>query len=450
MSTHTFEDPAMAQAMGALKRKKKKSIWGNLGFQVAIAMVLGIAVGLIWPEFGASLKILGDIFLRLIKTAVAPLVFLTVVVGIMAAGDIKRVGKVGLIAMLYFELVSTIALALGLVIGNISGVGQNLGAVTASANAQAGAEKALATAEGAHVTFGQFVLNVFPDNFVGAFANGELLQVLVISLFFGFGLMMLKPEKRAPIEGGLNHISTAFFEFIHIIMKLAPIGTFGAVAYAVGANGTAVLISLAYFVLTVYAAVVIFILVVLGSICALFRIRFFHLLRYVRDEIFIVLGTASSESVLPRLLEKLPGYGASRQSVGLVLPTGYAFNLDGTSLFMSIGVMFLAHAYNVPLGWADQLGILAIMLLTSKGAATVSGGSFVVFAATVAATGTLPVEGLALIFGVYRFLSIAIATCNVVGNTVATIVVAKLAGEFDATAPARVNMAAADTETLAA
>jgi aerobic C4-dicarboxylate transport protein len=217
-------------------------------------------------------------------------------------------------------------------------------------------------------------------------------------------------------------------------MALAPIGTFGAVAYAVGSNGTAVLISLAYFVLTFYALIILFIVVVLGAICAMFRINIFHLLRYIRDEIIIMLGTASSESVLPRLLEKLPAYGASKQTVGLVLPTGYAFNLDGTSLFMSMGVIFLANAYGVPLSWEQEIGILAIMLLTSKGAATVSGGSFVVFAATVTASGILPVDGLALIFGVYRFLSIALATCNVIGNTVATVVVAKLAGEFDDTA----------------
>jgi aerobic C4-dicarboxylate transport protein len=217
-------------------------------------------------------------------------------------------------------------------------------------------------------------------------------------------------------------------------MSLAPIGTFGAVAYAVGSNGTAVLFSLAYFVLTFYVLIIIFIVVVLGAVCALFRINLFHLLRYIRDEIFIMLGTASSESVLPRLLEKLPAYGASKQTVGLVLPTGYAFNLDGTSLFMSMGVIFLANAYGVPLSWEQELGILAIMLLTSKGAATVSGGSFVVFAATVTASGILPVEGLALIFGVYRFLSIALSTCNVIGNAVATVVVAKLAGEFDETA----------------
>ena len=418
----------------------KKALWKNLGLQVAVSMVLGIIVGLAWPEFGASLKILGDIFLRLIKTAVAPLVFLTVAVGIVAAGDVKRVGKVGLIAMIYFEIVSTIALALGLLFGNLVGVGKNLGHIAAPAAATKGAEAAAKAAATSHTTFDQFLLNVFPDNFLGAFARGELLQVLVVALIFGFGLMALSPEKRAPIESGLNTISTAFFEFIHIIMALAPIGTFGAVAYAVGSNGTAVLVSLAYFVLTFYALVILFIVVVLGAVCAMFGINIFHLLRYIRDEIIIMLGTASSESVLPRLLEKLPAYGASKQAVGLVLPTGYAFNLDGTSLFMSMGVIFLANAYGVPLSWEQEIGILAIMLLTSKGAATVSGGSFVVFAATVTASGILPIEGLALIFGVYRFLSIALATCNVIGNTVAAIVVAKLAGEFDETAWKRIGI----------
>lgn len=409
----------------------KRLLWSNLGFQVAVGMALGIVVGLMWPEFGASLKILGDIFLRLIKTAVAPLVFLTVALGIVAAGDIKRVGKVGVIAVIYFEIVSTVALALGMIFGHLAGVGKHHGHITMSTNAIKGAQAATTAAGSSHTSLDQFWLNIFPDNFIGAFAGGELLQVLVIALIFGFGLLALKPEKRAPIESGLNTISTAFFEFIHVIMRLAPIGAFGAVAYAVGANGTAVLIALAYFVLSFYALVILFIVLVLGSLCALFQFNLWNLLRYIRDEIMIVLGTASSESVLPRLLEKLPAFGASRQCVGLVLPTGYAFNLDGTSLFMSMGVIFLSNAYGVPLSWEQELGILAVMLLTSKGAATVSGGSFVVFAATVTATGILPVEGLALIFGVYRFLSIALATCNVVGNTVATVVVAKLAGEFD-------------------
>jgi aerobic C4-dicarboxylate transport protein len=422
-------------------KTRQKSLWSNLGFQVAVSMVLGIAVGLIWPDGAVSLKILGDLFLRLIKTAVAPLVFLTVAVGIAAAGDVKRVGKVGLIAIVYFEIVSTIALALGLVFGNLVGLGKNLGHLTASSTAVKGAEAAAKAASTSHTTLDQFLLNMFPDNFIGAFAKGEILQVLVIALIFGFGLMALKPEKRAPIEAGLNTISTAFFEFIHIIMRLAPIGTFGAIAYAIGSNGTAVLVSLAYYVLTFYALIILFVVVVLGTVCTLFRINLFHLLRYIRDEIIIMLGTASSESVLPRLLEKLPAYGASKQTVGLVMPTGYAFNLDGTSLFMATGVIFLANAYGVSLSWEQELGLLAIMLLTSKGAATVSGGSFVVFAATVTASGILPVDGLALIFGVYRFLSIALSTCNVIGNAVATVVVAKLAGEFDETARARLDSA---------
>lgn len=410
----------------------RKPMWRGLGFQVGVAMVLGALVGLIWPEFGASLKILGDIFLRLIKTAVAPLVFLTVVAGIAAAGDFKRVGRVGLVATIYFEIVSTIAILFGLGAAYLFDVGRGMGQISASAGATAGAANAAQQAAGSHTTLGQFFLNVFPDNFIGAFAKGELLQVLVIAIIFGAALLSLRPEKRAPIEGGLATISTAFFEFINLIMKLAPIGTFGAVAYAVGANGTDVLIALGWLVLSFYLTVIGFIAIVLGTVCALFRINLLGLLRYIKDEIVVVLGTASSESVLPKLLEKLPGYGVSRQSVGLVLPTGYAFNLDGTSIYMSMGVVFLSHAFGIDLSWGQIGTLMAIMLLTSKGAATVSGGTFVVFAATVTASGFIPVEGLALLFGVYRFMSMATATCNVIGNCIATVVTAKVCGEFEA------------------
>ncbi|MCE6078380.1 cation:dicarboxylate symporter family transporter [Agrobacterium vitis] len=416
---------------GTASPKPKPALWRGLGFQVVIGMVLGIVVGLIWPEFGASLKLLGDIFLRLIKTAVAPLVFLTVVAGIAAAGDFKRVGKVGLIATVYFEIISTIAIVFGLAAAYLFNVGLGMGQTTASAGAAKGAADAAKKAADSHTTFSQFFLNVFPDNFMGAFAKGELLQVLVIAIIFGAALLSLKPAKREPIESGLATISTAFFEFIHLIMKLAPIGTFGAVAYAVGANGTDVLIALAWLVLSFYLTIVAFIAIVLGTVCAIFKINLFGLLRYIKDEIIVVLGTASSESVLPKLLEKLPGYGASKQTVGLVMPTGYAFNLDGTSIYMGMGVVFLSHAYGITISWTQLGTLMAIMLLTSKGAATVSGGTFVVFAATVTASGFIPVEGLALLFGVYRFMSMAVATCNVVGNCVATIVTAKLCNEFD-------------------
>ncbi|SFL44822.1 cation:dicarboxylate symporter family transporter [Methylobacterium pseudosasicola] len=428
MPIATTDPTALSRtAHPAPAKSKRKSIWTNLGFQIVVAMVLGAATGFLLPEVAVPLKILGDIFLRLIKTAVAPLVFLCVVVGVVSAGDFKRVGKVGLIAMFYFEIVSTIALGVGLLAGNLLGVGKGMADSTRAGLAQG---KAPTGAAAPHSTL-DFILNIFPDNFIGAFAKGELLQVLVIALIFGAALLHLPAEKRAPIEAGLNKISDAFFEFIHLIMLVAPIGTFGAVAFAVGSSGTNVLLSLIYLILSFYAVVIAFILVVLGAISALFKINLFQFLNFIREEIYIVLGTASSESVLPRLLEKLPTYGCSRQSVGLVLPTGYAFNLDGTSIYMAMGVIFLANAYHVPLDLGQQLGILAIMLLTSKGAATVSGGSFVVFAATVAATGVLPLEGLPILFGVYRFMSIAIATTNVIGNSVATVVTAKLAGEFD-------------------
>jgi len=405
-----------------------RPMWRGLGFQIILAMVLGVAMGFLFPAVAVQLKILGDIFLRLIKTAVAPLVFLCVASGIVAAGDFKRIGKVGLVAMLYFELISTLALAFGLLAGNLLGVGKGMAAATAAAQ---GARPPVPAAGEAHTTLG-FILNIFPDNFVGAFARGELLQVLVVAILFGAALLRMKADKRAPVERGLNRISDVLFEFIHIIMMMAPIGTFGAVAFAVGSSGSSVLLSLVYLVLTFYGTVIAFIAIVLGTVCALFRLNLFHFLRFIREEIYIVLGTASSESVLPRLLEKLPRYGVSRQTAGLVLPTGYAFNLDGTSIYMSMGVIFLANAYGVPLDLGQQLGILGIMLLTSKGAATVSGGSFVVFAATVAATGVLPVEGLAILFGVYRFMSIAVATTNVIGNSIATVVTAKICGEFDA------------------
>lgn len=410
----------------------KQPLWKNLGFQVIIAMILGAAVGFLFPSLAIELKILGDIFLRLIKTAVAPLVFLCVASGIVSAGDFKRVGKVGLVAMIYFEIVSTIALAFGLVAGHLLGVGKGIATATAGAGVKPPA--APGKPQGAL----DFILNIFPDNFLGAFTRGELLQVLAIAIIFGAALLRLRSDKRQPIEAGLNRMSEVLFEFIHIIMSFAPIGTFGAVAFAVGSSGTAVLLSLIYLVLSFYAVVAQFIVAVLGTVCALFGINLFRFLRYIRDEIFIVLGTASSESVLPRLLEKLPQLGCSRQCAGLVLPTGYAFNLDGTSIYMSMGVLFLANAYNVPLDFSQQLGILALMLITSKGAATVSGGTFVVFAATVTATGVLPLEGLAVLFGVYRFMSIAVATTNVIGNAVATVVTAKLCGEFDEAVSQRV------------
>jgi aerobic C4-dicarboxylate transport protein len=421
----------LAQSAPAADARPKAPVWRGLGFQVAVSMVLGAVVGLIWPEFATSLKILGDLFLRLIRTAVAPVVFLTVAGGILAAGDIKRIGKVGLVAMVYFEVVSTIALAFGMLAGNLFGVGKDLGGLSASANALKGAADAAKQATGAHVGFVQFLSNIVPDNFIGAFARGELLQVLVIALLFGFGLLRLKPQVRAPVERALQVVSAAFFEFIHIVMRFAPLGTFGATAYAIGANGAGVLASLAYLVAAFYVTVFLFIVLVLGGVSLIFRFSLFGLLRFIKDELVIVFGTASSESVLPRLLEKLPTYGPSEQTVGLVLPTGYAFNLDGAALFMSFSTIFVANAYHVPLSLQQELGFLLVMAITSKGTAAVAGGAFVVFAATIVTTGVLPLEGLALIFGIYRYMSMLSAFCNIVGNAVAVVAIAKICGEFD-------------------
>lgn len=410
---------------GSVAPPAKRPWYRKLGMQVLISLVLGIAVGLIFPKFGAQLKILGDIFLALIKAGVAPLVFLTIVHGIASAGDVKSAGRVGWRSIVYFEVVSTIALAVGLLAGNLLQTGKGMTAVTP------GTAPVIA-AKAAPQDFTEFVMHLVPDNFIGAFAKGELLQVVVLAVMVGIGILAIPESRRVHINEGLDLISQVLFSFINLVMKLAPLGTFGAVAFAVGSNGTAVLVALAQLVLSFYAVIVLFIVVVMGVIAKLAGFSMWRFMRYIKDEILIVLGTASSESALPRLLIKLERLGCTKQTVGLVLPTGYAFNLDGTSIFMSMGVMFIAHAYNVPITIEHQIGILLLMLLTSKGAATVSGGSFVVFAATVTSTGILPVEGLAVIFGVYRFMSMAIATCNTIGNSLATVVVARWSGTLDA------------------
>jgi aerobic C4-dicarboxylate transport protein len=411
-------------AEGAIAPLRKLPWYRKLGMQVLLSLVLGIAVGFLFPKFASQLKLLGDMFLSLIKAGVAPLVFLTIVHGIASAGDVKSAGRVGWRSIVYFEIVSTIALMLGMLAGNVLQIGSNMSPVATGAVPPA-------VSKAAPQGFLEFMMHIVPDNFVGAFAKGELLQVVVLAVMVGIGILAIPEGRREKINTGLDYISEVLFSFINLVMKLAPIGTFGAVAYSVGSNGTAVLVALAQLVLGFYGVVMLFIALVLGLIAKFAGFSLWRFLKYIKDEIFIVLGTASSESALPRLLIKLERLGCAKQTVGLVLPTGYAFNLDGTSLFMSMGVMFIAHAYGIPITLDQQIGILVLMLLTSKGAATVSGGSFVVFAATVTSTGILPVEGLAVIFGVYRFMSMAIATCNTIGNSVATVVIAKWSGTFD-------------------
>ncbi|WP_063729167.1 cation:dicarboxylate symporter family transporter [Streptomyces sp. RTd22] len=394
--------------------------------QVVIAMVLGVAVGFAFPGFAADLKIIGDLFLALIKAGVAPLVFFTVVMGIASAGDLKKASRLGFVALVYFEVVSTVALLLGLVAANLFGAGKGAGHLSPGADAA----QAPSAGEGEHgVT--AFIRDIVPDNFVGAFSSGQLLQVVVVAVLFGVGLLALEPHMQERVDSGLEVVSEAFFAFVNVVMKLAPIGAFGAIAYSVGTSGSAMLLALTELVLQYWLVVAVFVFGVLGLICLLAGFNIWRILRYVRVEMTLVLGTASSEAALPGLLKKLTRAGCSKQSVGLVVPTGYAFNLDGTSLYLSICTLFVANAYGIPMGLPEQLGLLLIMLLTSKGAATVSGGTFVVFASTVAATGDLPIEGTAVLFGVYRFMSMATAFCNTFGNVVATFVLAKWCKEMD-------------------
>ncbi|NVM93719.1 cation:dicarboxylate symporter family transporter [Arthrobacter wenxiniae] len=400
----------------------RKKWYRGLGAQVMIAMAVGIVFGFALPGIASQFKIVGDLFLSLIKAGVAPLVFLTVVLGIGAAGDLKKASRIGFFALVYFEVLSTVALLLGLVAGNLFGVGKGAHALQSSAGA--------APAGAAEPGFTAFLKGIFPDNFIGAFSSGQLLQVLILAIIFGAGLLTLKPHMRAKVTGGLETISEAMFGFINVIMKLAPIGAFGAIAYAVGTNGSAMLLALAELVLQYWAVIAFFVFGVLGLVSLLSGFNIFRVLRYVRIEMSLVLGTASSESALPGLLRKLPMMGVSKQAVGLVVPTGYAFNLDGTSIYMALSTLFLANVYGIHMGIPEQIGLLVIMLLTSKGAATVSGGTYVVFAATIAATGYLPIEGVAILFGVYRFMSIATAFCNTFGNVVATLVVAKWTKEL--------------------
>ncbi|MFL9926367.1 cation:dicarboxylase symporter family transporter [Herbaspirillum lusitanum] len=408
-------------------RPQLKPWYFRLGYQIFIGIALGIALGFIAPKIAVPMKVLGDIFLNLIKTIVAPLVFLNVVLGIAAAGDLKSVGRIGFRALIYFEVVSTIILVISMVIANFSGVGSNLHLVSDAAQA---ASANATYSKTASMSFSQFLLSMFPHSFFGAFADGALLQILVISILFGAALLALKPEQRKGAEAALNGMSECFFKLTDIIMKLAPIGAFGSIAFAIGNSGMAAILSLGYLLLVMYITLALMIVVVMGVIMRIYGFNIFLFLRYFKDEIVLLFATASSESALPRLIEKLQRLGCTKQSVGLVLPTGYAFNLDGTAVYMSLCVLFLANAYGIDLTMEHQLGILALMLLTSKGAATVSGGTFIVFAATVTASGVLPVEGLPLLLGINRLTSQAVCICNAMGNAVATMVVSKISGEF--------------------
>jgi aerobic C4-dicarboxylate transport protein len=406
---------------------RRAPLYTRLYFQVVTGIIIGVILGFVWPETGAAMRPLGDGFIKLIRMIIAPIIFGTVVVGIAKMGDMKEVGRIGIKALIYFEVVSTLALIVGLVVVNVFQPGVGINADPASLDANA--VKAYTTSAETLTTV-QFLLNIIPTSVVDAFARGEILQVLLFSILFGLAILHMG-EKGRPLINFLDDFTHAMFGVVGMIMRVAPIGAFGAMAFTIGQFGIGTLFSLGKLMAGVYVTCLLFVFLVLGSIARWCGFSITKFLKYIKEELLIVLGTSSSESVLPRMMVKLEHLGCQKSVVGLVIPTGYSFNLDGTSIYMTMAAVFIAQATNTPLTIAQQLGILGILLLTSKGAAAVTGGGFITLAATLSAIPTLPVAGLALLIGVDRFMSEARALTNLVGNGVATVAVAKWDGALD-------------------
>src|SRR5437899_5251093 len=409
-------------------RAHKKPVYQSLYFQVIVAIAIGVLLGYFFPETGEAMKPLGDGFIKLIKMIIAPVIFCTVVVGIAGMESMKTGGKTGGYALLYFEAVSTLALIVGLVIINTFQPGAGMNIDPASLDTKSVAQYA---APGKMQSTTEFLLNAIPNTVVDAFAKGEILQVLLFSVLFGFALHAFG-TKGKPVFELIDKLSHVLFGIVGIIMKVAPLGAFGAMAFTIGKYGVGSLLSLARLMGTFYATCLFFILVVLGIIAWLHGFSIWKFIKYIKEELFIVLGTSSSESVLPRMIAKLENLGARKSVVGLVIPTGYSFNLDGTSIYLTMAAVFIAQATNTPMTLTQQLTLLAVLLLTSKGAAGITGSGFIVLAATLSAVGGVPVAGLALILGIDRFMSEARALTNLIGNGVATSVVGKWTGDLDA------------------
>ena len=407
----------------------KRPLYRSLYVQVLFAVACGVLLGHFYPQLGADMKPLGDGFIKLIKMIIAPIIFCTVVIGIAGMEDMKKVGKTGGLALLYFEVVSSLALIVGLVIVNLAkpGAGMNIDVATLDT-------KAIAAYTGPGKMTGtvDFLLNVIPTSVVDAFAKGEILQVLLFSVLFGFALHKFG-GRGTMVFDFIEKTSHVLFDIVGIIMKVAPIGAFGAMAFTIGKYGIGSLFSLGKLMGTFYLTCLIFVFVVLGIIARLHGFSIWKFVKYIKEELLIVLGTSSSESVLPRMMQKMENLGAKKATVGLVIPTGYSFNLDGTSIYLTMAAVFIAQATNTPMTLMQEITLLAVLLLTSKGAAGITGSGFIVLAATLSAVGTVPVAGLALILGIDRFMSEARALTNLVGNGVATLVVAKWTGDLDTT-----------------
>lgn len=406
---------------------KKKPFFAHLYVQVLTAIALGIALGHFYPEIGTQLKPLGDGFIKLIKMIIAPIIFCTVVHGIASMQNLKQVGSVGVKALIYFEILTTIALAIGLTVSNLVRPGHGMNIDPTKIDGATVSEYVTKAHDQSTVGF---LMDIIPKTVVSAFVDGNILQVLLFALLFAFALQALGSRGK-PLLDFIDQISHVFFGIVGIIMKAAPIGAFGAMAFTIGKYGVESLTSLAMLMGTFYATCLLFIFGVLGPIAWWFGFSIFKFIRYIKEELLIVLATSSSESVLPRMIARMKKLGAEEGVVGLVIPTGYSFNLDGTCIYLTMAALFLAQATNVELTLAQQLGILGVLLLTSKGAAGVTGSGFIVLAATLASTHTIDVNSMAIILGIDRFMSEARALTNLIGNGVATIVIAKTEGALD-------------------
>jgi len=404
-----------------------RRLYKNLTFQVLVAISLGVLLGIVAPDLARAMRPVGDTFVKLVKMVIGPIIFLTIVLGIGNMADLKKVGKVGGKALLYFEIVTTFALAIGLVIVNVTkpGAGLNVAAL-ARGDVSRYAE------QGKSVGFVEIITHVVPESVVGAFAQGDILQIVFFAILFGIALAAMHNVGQVePLLSVLERLSQVFFRIVALIMKVAPIGAFGAMAFTVGNFGLRTLVPLGRLMLDVYVTMFLFVFVVLNLIARWYGFSLWQFLKYIREELLLVLGTSSSEVALPRMLDKMERYGCSKTVVGLVIPAGYSFNLDGTSIYLSMASIFIAQVYGIDLSIGQQLSLLAVLMLTSKGAAGVTGSGFIVLASTLAATKVVPVEGVAIVLGVDRFMSEARAIVNLIGNGVATIVIAKSENAFD-------------------
>lgn len=404
-----------------------KRLFSNLTFQVLVAIVLGIIVGFSFPAFAPTARVISQTFVSLIQMLIAPIIFLTIVLGIASMGDIKKVGRVGGKALLYFEIVTTFALVIGIVVANVLKPGEGFIHKSIDTTKIADYQK-----QAADMNVGDFLTHIVPHNIFEAFAKGDILQILFVAVLFGYGLSHMG-KAGEQVVSLFEKLSQVFFNIMKIVMRLAPLGAFGGMAFTIGTYGIKTLQPMAKLMGSVYLTMFLFIFIVLNIICRIYKFSLWQYLKFIRQEILVVLGTSSSESVLPGMMDKMEQFGCSKSVVGLVIPTGYSFNLDGTTIYLAMATIFLAQAFQIPLSLAQQITLIGILMLTSKGAAAVTGGGFIVLTSTLVATKMIPVEGVAVLLGIDRFMSEARAITNMIGNGIAAVVIAKSENEFDDT-----------------